>query len=84
MASLRDKGSEVAAFGEATRDADMARVAHDRERLNFERECLERESAAREEDEAQHRKDMEEPSRVEMDKLKLMLEMVCSRKYVSR
>lgn len=56
LASSRDEGSEVVDFGEALRDADMARASLDRERLDFERKRLERELAARKKDEAQNRK----------------------------
>lgn len=65
---------EMERFALHLRDAGLARVEVDRNRLNFERDRLEFESSERERDRIERRRELEVSQKIELEKFNLMIE----------
>ena len=68
--------SGLMAFSERLKEAKLARVALDREALNFEKEKFAQSIAEREKDRVERRAEREDAQNVELEKFKLMMDVM--------
>ena len=64
------------AFSERLKEADLARVALDREALHFEKEKIAQSIAEREKDRVERRAEREDAQSIELEKFKLMMDVM--------
>jgi hypothetical protein len=72
--------NDMKCFGECLRDADLARVAVERERLELDIERLEQEKIDRDEERKLRREELTAHQEQEMKKFKLMMEIFKSQR----
>jgi hypothetical protein len=75
-----DIENDMKGFGECLRDADLARVAVERERLEFDIKRLEQEKIDRDEDRKLRREELAAHQEQEMEKFKLMMDIFKSQR----